>query len=292
MWHASAMPAFFAFLAHFYAVVRHAGSLQWFRGAVGGGSGMGGACGVHAVAAARDRFFADLSHELQTPIAVLKSNMEILAGRRGGDRKAALAAMGMTTDRMARMVDGFLRAARLDFPAEELHKEEFPLGELLVEVHDDCALLAEDKGVDLFCACGSAAGIAADREKMREVVLNLVSNALKHTPRGGEIRISCRMVADGAARSAEIVVADTGSGIAAEDLPHLFERFYRIGGDAARGTGLGLHICRKIVEAHGGRIAVESAPGKGSRFTVFLPLEAERVALPLRAPAMPASERI
>jgi signal transduction histidine kinase len=255
------MPAISAFLAHFYAVVRHAGGLHWFRGG-----------GLHSVAQARSQFFADLSHELQTPIAIIKSNLEILSGRRGGDRKAALATMGATTDRIARMVDGFLAAARLDFPDEELHKEEFMLADLLAEVRDDCTALAGDKGVNFFQECGSAASITADREKIREVILNLISNALAHTERGGEIQLSGRMVANGATENVEIAVADTGSGIAPEELPRIFERFYRINGDVATGTGLGLHICQKIVVAHGGHIKVESELGKGSRFAIFLPL--------------------
>lgn len=256
------MPAFLAFFAQFYAVVRHAGGLHWFRGG-----------DLRAVAEARNRFFADLS--LQTPIAIVKSNLEVLSGRHGGDRKVALAVMGTTTDRMARMVDGFLAAARMDFPETELNKEEFVLADLLAESREDCVALAEDKGVYFFYECGSAAPIIADRDKLRQVVLNLISNALKHTSHGGEIRLSGRVVANGGAQSAEIAVADTGSGIAPEELPRLFERFYRIKGDAAQGTGLGLHLCQKIVHAHGGRIAAESELGKGSRFTIFLPLKSD-----------------
>lgn len=260
------MSAIIALVAHFYAAIRHMGGLHWFHNI---GSGMNG---IRAVAEAHSRFFADLSHELQTPIAILRGNLEILAGRRGGSRKAALAVMGATTERMARMVDGFLAAARLDFPADELRREEFVLADLLAEIHDDCAALAEDKGIDFRRECATTATVVADRDKMREVVLNLISNALKHTARGGEIRLSGRVVADGSARAAEIAVEDTGCGIAPELLGSIFERFYRVEGDAATGTGLGLHICRKIVEAHGGHITAESEPGEGSRFTVFLSL--------------------
>ncbi len=273
------MPVFSAFFSHLYALVRHTGGLHWFRGGE-----------LRAVAAARDRFFTDLAHELRTPIAIIKSNLEILSGRRGGgDRKAALAVMGATTERMAKMVDGFLAAARLDFPETELDKEEFALADLFAEVCDDCAALAEDKGVELVSECGGTAPLLADREKIREVMLNLISNALKHTGRGGEIRLSGRVVANGDERSAEIAVADTGSGIARAELPRIFERFYRMSGDAAKGTGIGLHICQKIAAAHGGRLMAESDLGKGSRFTLFVPLGPARAAaaLPERGAAAP-----
>lgn len=266
------MPAFSAFLAHFYAVVRHVDVLHWFRAAHAAGAA--GTRGVRDVAAARDMFFADLSHELKTPIAIMKINTEILAGLRGGDRKAALAAMGSTTDRMSRLVDGFIASARLDMPGKDLRIEEFAPADLLSEVREDFIALAEEKGVELLIYGGTAARIAADREKLRRVVINLASNALKHTGRGGEIRLASRIVADGGERNMEISVEDTGSGIAADELPRIFERFYRIAGDGTEGSGIGLHLCKKIVEAHGGMIVAESRPGEGSRFAIILPLAA------------------
>lgn len=260
------MEALLGLVSHFYVLVRHAAGLRWFRG------GAAAREGGRMAALAGGRLFADLSHELQTPLTILRADLEILSGKRKGDRAAALRTMGAATERMSRMVEGFLAAVRMESLGEELELREFLLAELLEEVGDDCALVAEDEGVELSFSCGSAALIVADRDRMKEVVLNLVGNALKHTGRGGGIAVSGRIVADGRARSAEIAVSDTGTGIAPEELPRIFERFYRIGGDASRGTGLGLHICRKIVEAHGGRIAASSELGKGSCFTVFLPL--------------------
>ena len=213
----------------------------------------------------RSRFLADVSHEFKTPVAVLICNMEVLEGKRGGSRKDALAVMSVTLTRMSRMVDHLLASARLDFSQGELCREEIAVAELLQGAYGDCLLLMEAKGVALSHTSDDSR-VFGDKDKLREVILNLISNALKHTPRGGAIALI------GEARGAEvqISVCDTGSGIAPKELPHIFERFYRIKGDGSPGTGLGLDICRKIALAHGGTITAESEPHKGSRFTVSL----------------------
>ncbi len=211
-------------------------------------------------------FFISLSHELQTPIAILKSNWEILAGERAGDRAAALKAVGTTTDQMSQLVADFLRAARLDLAYEIPNKEMIQLDELLREVHDDCVSLADNAGVHLMWASGRG-NILADRTKLKEVIFNLISNALKHTDAGGAITLSGKMIAPGC----EIIVRDTGSGIPAADLPYIFDRYYRIKNDSSAGTGLGLHITSKIIHAHGGTIDVQSEVGEGARFVIFIP---------------------
>lgn len=194
-------------------------------------------------------------------------NLEILEGKRRGNQKAALAVMATTLIRMSRMVDQLLASARLDLRENELHREEFAVVELLRESYDDCAVLTEERGVALSYKSDDAI-ISGDRDKLKEVVLNLVSNALKHTERGGTIALT----ATAKDAYAEVTVRDTGSGIAPKDTPHIFERFYRIYSNGPPGTGLGLHICQKIVRAHGGTITVESELYKGSQFTVSLPL--------------------
>jgi signal transduction histidine kinase len=112
------------------------------------------------------------------------------------------------------------------------------------------------------------AEVTGDRQKMKEVILNLISNALKHTESRGVITLESREQG----MAAEIVVRDTGEGISPENLVHIFERFYRIPGTGIHGTGLGLNICREIIELHGGTISVESTVGTGSIFTIRLPI--------------------
>ena len=131
------------------------------------------------------------------------------------------------------------------------------------------------KGVRLICATDMLM-VSGDRRKIKEVLLNLASNALKHTPRGGTIHLD----ADHRDGCAEIVIRDTGSGISPENISHIFERFYWIPGTNSNGNGLGLNICRQIVEFHEGTIAVQSKIGAGSAFTVRLPLASERQSIP------------
>ena len=216
---------------------------------------------------AQSKFVTDISHELKTPVTVLRANMEVLEGKRKGNRKTALAVASTTLGRMAQMVDHLLAIARLNFSKEKLHKQEILVENLLEEVYNDCSILAENAGVLLSYASDSIS-LFADKEKLKAVILNLISNALKHTSRGGRITLLGRA----ARERAEIIVEDTGSGITPEDMPHIFERFYRISGDRSSGTGLGLDICKKIAEMHSSTITVESAIGKGSKFVVSLPV--------------------
>ncbi len=238
---------------------------------------------IRGMQEAQARFVTDISHELQTPVAVLKGNMEILKGDRKGDRRTALSVAAATVDRMVRMTGHLLAIARLNFSKEELRKEEIAVEDLLEEVHNDCIILAEDKGITLSYVSASAC-VIGDNDKLKEVILNLVSNALKHTEKGGTIKLEGAVRGEGTDARVAMSVADSGSGIAPEFLPHIFERFYRIRADGCPGNGLGLDICRQIVEMHGGTIAAESEPGKGSMFTVTLPLFAAREGTGARVP--------
>ena len=144
------------------------------------------------------------------------------------------------------------------------------MGVLLREIYEDCMLLAKDRGVVIVLEADEI-WIHADRNKIKKVILNLVSNAFKHTPRDGFITLRARKKEG----SAHICVEDSGSGIAPDNLPHIFDRFYKIVDFTAAsvpGTGIGLDICRQIIEAHGGKIMVESELGVGSRFTIQLPI--------------------
>lgn len=214
------------------------------------------------------RFLTDISHELQTPVAILKGNVEVLERKRKGERKAALRVMNETLDRMARMTNHLLAIAKLNFSKEKLHKQRIAVENLLEESYNDCHILTERKGV-LLSYMSENASIGGDKDRLREVILNLVSNALKHTPAGGRIMLKGSIAEGG---SVKITVEDTGSGIAPEEIIHIFERFYRIAGEKVSGTGLGLDICAKFIEAHGGTITAESQLGKGSRFIITLPV--------------------
>jgi signal transduction histidine kinase len=225
---------------------------------------------IRKIYESQSKFLTDVSHELQTPIAILRGNMEVLQKRMKKDTEGAMHVMATTLDGMARLVNDLLEGARLKFSKNTFYKKEIKVGLLLQEIFDGCLILVEDKGM-VMSLVSEELLIVADRDKLREVFLNLISNALKHTKAAGAISL----IAEKSGDSARITVQDTGDGIAPEELPHIFDRFYKIGTDGVRGmagTGIGLNICRQIIEAHGGRIMAESDVGKGSRFIVDLPL--------------------
>ena len=196
------------------------------------------------------------------------------------DRRAALADLVAETERMSRLVDDLLTLAHVE-AGRPLAREPVELAPLLDDVCRRARLLAPGRAID----CEAPAGLAVlgDRDALQQVLLILVDNALKYTPAGGTVGVT----ATPAARGVAIAVRDSGIGIPAAALPHLFERFYRV--DAARsrgGAGLGLAIARALVDGQGGTIAVESREGEGSVFTVTLP-EAPAVAAAPRATRRP-----
>ncbi len=228
----------------------------------------------------RAEFITNISHELQTPIAILRGNVEVLQRKSTteAERLVAERVIVNTLDSMSRLIGNVLESAKLRFfkNKKALSESLVGVGTLLWEVQEDCNLLVEEKDVRLLVDAEEFLYIRADRDRLKEVLLNLVSNALKHTPRGGSISL----LASQAGSAARIVVADSGCGIAPEALPHIFERFYRIrsgGGNmladnGSPSTGIGLNICKEIVEAHRGTITAVSERGKGSRFIIHLPL--------------------
>ena len=227
---------------------------------------------------AQRRFVADASHELRTPLTSLKGLAEILMiGAHGNDTRVieqSAGAMNSELDRLSRLVNDLLTLSRLDStesaatpPTRRTRMDaSAPLQAAVAQMR----ALAAGRDVDLTCNCADPLWIMGDAGQIKQVVLNLLDNAVRHTPAGGTVAL--RGAVDGGA--VRIEVQDTGSGIAAEDLPHIFERFYR--GDASRSratgnSGLGLAIVRALVEAHEGQIAVQSAPGAGTCFTIRLP---------------------
>jgi signal transduction histidine kinase len=226
------------------------------------------------------RFTADASHELKTPLAVLRADVERAMSPNASrtEKMVALEEALQETTRMADLVASLLTLARADEGRFDLHREPVELEPLVREVFETAHILGEESGLEVTLPVVMPATVMGERTRLRQLFLNLVTNAIKYTPRSGSVEITLSTVA----RTATFSVRDTGIGISAADLPHVFERFYRA--DRARsrtaergGFGLGLAISQWIAEAHGGTISVRSRLGRGSTFTVTLPVVEEPV---------------
>jgi signal transduction histidine kinase len=221
------------------------------------------------------RFTADASHELKTPLMVLRAGVE-RALVHPGTPPEILQSLDETLaqiNQMTELVESLLTLARADEGRAPLAVEECDLRELVVDVAETAGMLGEGVGVtEVHTIPNAPVRLAVDRGRIREMLLNMVTNAIKYTPHGGRVSLSLEQDDE----SVTFTVRDSGIGIAAGDLPHIFERFWRA--DPARsrtgdrpGVGLGLAITKWIAEAHGGSITVQSRPGRGSVFTVRLP---------------------
>ena len=224
----------------------------------------------------QQRFIADASHELRTPLAVLRGETEVaLAKRRTADEyQQSLSLIQEEAERLSRIVEDLFILARqpIDAPAR-LMRERVLLNETVKDCARAAQVLASRKGVRLITENDvPSIQLTGDKELITRMLLNLLDNAVKYTPAGGEISLALTRQNG----NAEITVRDTGIGIAESDRQRIFDRFYRV--DKARsralgGAGLGLSIVRWIVEVHGGEIHIDSSPGRGSTFTVDLPLK-------------------
>jgi two-component system OmpR family sensor kinase len=221
------------------------------------------------------RFTADASHELKTPLMVLRAGVE-RALIHPGTPPEMLQSLDETLaqiNQMTEMVENLLTLARADEGRAPLAVEESDLREVVADVAETAGMLGEQAGVSAVHSMPETpVRLAVDRHRIREMLLNMVTNAIKYTPQGGTVALNLEQD-DGAVT---FTVRDSGVGIAPGDLPHIFDRFWRA--DQARsrtgerpGTGLGLAITKWIAEAHGGSITVQSRPGRGSTFTVRLP---------------------
>src|SRR6059058_812921 len=228
--------------------------------------------------AALRRFTADASHELKTPLTVLRAGVEraITTPNLPQDTLATLEETLQEIKRMTELVEALLTLARADEGIAPLHREPVDLRDLLEETRETGELLAEEAGVRMeVTTSAEPLVVSIDATRIRQLLLNLLTNAVKYTPAGGSVRLQLGP-ANG---KLSLTVADTGIGIAPGDLPHIFDRFWRA--DSARtrtgerpGAGLGLAICKWIAEAHGGHIDVVSRPGRGTTFTVSIPRDA------------------
>jgi signal transduction histidine kinase len=215
---------------------------------------------------------ANVSHELKTPITAIRAHLEnVLDGVEEPD-PATLQVMLAQTERLSRLIDQLLELSRLESGELPLRREDVELGPLVSQVLSEIEVARSDRGVEVSSDVpADLPAIEADRERVHQVLFNLLDNAVRFTPNGGSVTVSAERH-DG---SVEVRVADTGVGISPEHLPRLFERFYRA--DPARsrddgGTGIGLAIARSVVEAHGGHITAASEPGAGSVFAFDLPV--------------------
>jgi len=218
------------------------------------------------------RFSADASHELRTPLTILHGELEAMAQRE--DLPAAVRdGLGSTleeTERLSKIVENLLTISRLEAGEARVERTPLDLSEITRSTTEQMRLLAEVKDISLTLSVSVPVLVEGDPSRLKQVVVNLVDNAIKYTPDGGSVEIATRNI-DGCA---VLEVRDTGLGIARSDLPHVFERFYRT--DKARsrelgGSGLGLSIVKSIIVAHGGAVTVSSEEAAGAQFTVTLP---------------------
>ena len=225
------------------------------------------------------QFVADASHELRTPLAVLRGELENLAqdAQLKPQTRETLGSSLEEVDRLAEIVEGLLALSRLDTGEARAEWVRFDLAALVATTADQMSLLAEDKHITVVCDSSERVMIEGDQARLKQVVVNLLDNAIKYTPNGGRIKLKITQE-DG---NAVLDVADDGIGIPPEALPHVFKRFFRVDGSRSRdqgGAGLGLSIVKSICDAHGARVEVSSTPGQGSRFRIRQPLAAEPLA--------------
>jgi PAS domain S-box-containing protein len=237
---------------------------------------------------AKSEFVSTVSHELRTPMTAIKGYTDLLhagaAGPINAEQKRFLTTIKNNTDRLTALINDLLDISRMETGRLRFEPRPLQLGDVIADVVNVLAGPAEERHQRLAYEIGAGLpDVMGDRDRLNQVLTNLVGNAIRYTPDGGEIEVRAYAVE----RAVRVDVRDTGIGIADEDMAHLFERFYRADHplvQETRGTGLGLSIVKMFVEMHGGRIWVESEPGKGSTFTFILPIPVQEEEKEKRAP--------
>jgi signal transduction histidine kinase len=225
---------------------------------------------IEAASSAQQRFVSDASHELRAPLTAIQGNLELLSRHRSmpeTEREEALAEVTREANRLSRLVADLLALARADAGVPLKHRL-LDLDEVVLDAYHEARQLSQ--GQTLTLEPFETTQVIGDEDRLKQLVLILLDNALKYTPTNGQVTLGLQREASGS----KITIRDTGVGIKPEDLPHVFERFYRA--DPARGrdpggTGLGLPIARWIVEQHGGKITLESQTGQGTLASIYLP---------------------
>lgn len=219
-------------------------------------------------------FIAEMVHELRTPLAALKASTVLLLRPDLPTERSRdiILTMQSETERLSRLTSEFLDLARLESGRTRLDLTRFNLHELIMESVEVVLPQANSKGITVDVDEANHI-LTADRGKVKQVLLNLLTNAIKYNREHGRITVSTQAVASGDRPLVQIAVADTGLGISKEHQKHMFEKFFRVSDTAGftQGTGLGLAIAKHIIEAHGGQITLESEPGMGSTFFITLP---------------------
>ncbi len=234
---------------------------------------------LETIFTSQERFLADVSHELRTPLTVIKGNLDLMRRMNTLDEEI-LVSIDEEANRLTRLVGDLLLLAQAETGKLPLQKDCLELDSLLFEVIQEMHILAGEK-INIRLTEIDQIQVLGDRDRLKQVLLNLISNAIQYTPEGGEVFLSLARKG----KNAEVIIRDTGPGIPAEDMPHIFERFYRTEKSRTRqktpGFGLGLSIAYWIVKNHKGKINVDSVEGKGTTFSISLPaLKAEEICPP------------
>jgi heavy metal sensor kinase len=221
------------------------------------------------------QFSTDVSHELRTPITAIRGQLEValFTAKTTEQYRDAMVNALQDIDRLSQIVRALLLLSQAESGQLALQKSRVDLSEVVRDLVEQFQIPADAEGVRLQADAPSECPAELDRVQIERMITNLLSNAVKFTPEGGKVRVAVHRLSD----AAEIVVEDTGQGVAPEYLPHIFDRFYRVPGSGTapgpdQGLGLGLSFVAWIVKAHNGNIDVASSPGKGTRFTIKLPL--------------------
>lgn len=225
------------------------------------------------------QFTSDAAHELRTPLTAIRSIVDVTLHRdRDSDEYVnALVQIQNEIERLSSIIDDLLVITRLENSLQKGDYKVFPAGVLIEDVLDTIAVLAKEKNIHIMTEIPSDLEIAGDRQKLSRAIFNLVDNAIKYTPEGGQIRISGEK--DQSREEVEILIEDNGIGIPVDEIDKIFDRFYRVdkARSETRGTGLGLSIAQEIVKAHNGTITVKSSSQQGSIFRVTLPLKIRKL---------------
>lgn len=220
------------------------------------------------------QFTGDASHELRAPLAVIEaeSSLALQKERPASDYRQSLEMISKEAKQMSSLIDQMLMLARADAGKEQWNFTQVDLGKLINDLSTDIEVLCQEKGLSFQLGHTEDLVVKGDEARLRGLFMNLLDNAIRYTPSPGAVSVSLHREG----QMAVVVITDTGVGIPAEDIPFIFERFYRVDKSRSRaegGSGLGLAICRHIAEAHGGKIEVESKVGTESTFSVWLPLQ-------------------